>query len=132
MIDDERFTQDSIDGLPPIEPSAQIRRMVAELPLKHPQTVRSLWPFANVWMPTLSMAAVALLGLFVGQGLSGVDHSQTSLTNNSDEVLALDIDVAKEAEIDELLILATAGDFAADDWDLSHDPEMSNPEEGTF
>lgn len=150
MMDDERFTQDAVNRLTPIEPSSQLRRMVAQLPITHPQRARSVWPFLNLWQPTLSMAAVALLGLFVGRELAGPDNTQASVSSAmsaagsvrsdvehdnrelSEEPKAPDVDLDKEADLDELLVLATAGDFTADDWDLSQDPEASEIQEGTF
>lgn len=153
MKDDKQFTQDALSRLTPVEPSAELRRMVAEIPIKHPREVRSLWPFANLWMPSLSIAAVAALGLFVGRTLSeepmvdswaqssdlaevvtdgdsAIDRSNRSATSVAIAESSLD-ENESDAELDELLVLATAGDFVVDDWDLSEAPE-SEPQEGTF
>jgi hypothetical protein len=104
-------------------------------------------------MPSLSMAAVLALGLFVGRLLSAemggealahqADRSASRFTtgqsdgaeeDTSDnwESAALDEDEDGEAELEELFILATAGDFTADDWDLSQNSEKAEPKEGTF
>lgn len=152
MKDDEQFTQTALSRLTPVEPSAHLRRLVAEIPLAHPRNVRSLWPFESRFLPSLSMAAVALLGLFVGRGLpSGASFpsAATQTKAPAQEVVSASDDSIQESpstdleagalsiedddeELDELLILATAGDFAADDWDLSQNLEVNDPEEGTF
>lgn len=142
MRDDEQFTQDALSRLTPIEPSAELRRMVAELPIQHPRSRHSRWSLPNVWMPTLSLAAVALLGIFVGRGLSNMESSEATATlaksepgrvsNDSNQANG-DLDEEQsETELEELLILATAGDFSPDDWDLSQNPEASEVQEGTF
>lgn len=155
MKDDEQFTQDALSHLARVEPSAELRRLVAEIPLRHPRETRSYWPFANLWMPSLAMAAVAVLGLFVGRGLSGpgdvvsatedLRSAQVGTSKSGPEELgeatpgeandstgALESSTSEnETELDELLVLATAGDFTVDDWDLSEAPD-DPPEEGTF
>lgn len=151
MKDDERFTQDALRRLTPVEPSARLLRMVAQIPIEHPRNVRSLWPFSSLLIPSLSMAAVAFLGIFVGRALSieenfsattharapahkpaGNDadsNQKTPSTAGETEATGL---AEQDDELDELLILATAGDFAADDWDLSQNPEVNEPDKGTF
>lgn len=147
MKDDKQFTEDALSHLSRIEPSAELRRLVAEIPLRHPRASRSFWPFANLWLPTLSMAAVALLGLFVGRGLPGPEHvvssteylssdgadfNEIAFTSERGSSEGLEGELTEsDAELDELLILATAGNFAADDWDLSRWRD-DEPEEGTF
>lgn len=153
MKDDERFTQAALDRLTPIEPSAHLRRMVAQIPLEHPRNVHSLWPFESRFLPSLSMAAVALFGLFVGRGLASVVSFPSAATQAiapAQEVMRGSDDSFQESpstdweagalgmldddadELDELLILATAGDFSADDWDLSQNPRADETDEGTF
>lgn len=153
MTDDERFSQDAIDRLTPIEPSAHLRRMVAQIPIEpqipieHDRSIRSWWPFENAWLPSFAMAAVAVLGLFLGRSWetsqpstatysvaevstahgtrpSDIETPITSLETEGDEGL--------NSELEDLLLLATAGEFSADDWDLSRTPDPDAFEEETF
>ncbi len=151
MIDDERFSQAAIERLTPVEPSAQLRRLVAQIPIEHPRTEKSWWPFSSVFFPSLSMAAVALFGLFLGHtwepgAIEGAPSTVARVDRASDadgsssatDVAALTDETARDplaGETDEmledLLILATAADFEPDDWDLSRERE-SEPTEETF
>ena len=144
MNDDERFSQDAIDRLTPIEPSAKLRRMVAQIPIEHPRRERNFWPFGNAWVNGLSLAAAALLGLWVGStqmqrnagtpfvaetnvskdaGAPTSATTELSTWNSASEVEASD------EELDDLLLLATAAYFEPSDWDLSGEPSEETSEE---
>jgi hypothetical protein len=51
-----------LGALPDVAPSAQLIARIASLPLRHPRTARSWWPFA----PLLAWGGAAVLGLVVG------------------------------------------------------------------
>ncbi len=146
MTDDERFTQDAISRLTPIEPSANLRRMVAQIPIEHARSAQSWWPFSGIWLPSLSMAAVAVLGLFLGRSWEATQpggdpsagaqveidvHDADDSGSRAVAIVALDEEQGEplDAELEDLLLLATAGDFSAEDWDLSRAPESTLDEE---
>jgi hypothetical protein len=53
--------------LPGPEPSAALRRAVAEIPLRHPRAQGALaWPLRSLWQAALSATFVAALGLAAG------------------------------------------------------------------
>lgn len=149
MIDDERFSQDAIDDLPRVEPSARLQRLVAQIPIEHPRTARSFWPFGSVWVPGLSLAAAALLGVHVGKGWSELRQTYAPLdsvaTATSDETADVvtgeekrshanspsgdgiwDEAAVSDAALDDLLLLASAAEFEPSAWDLS--PPTSSDE----
>lgn len=57
-----------LSALPKEQPSASLRRAVAEIPLRHPQSGGALlpWPLRSLWQGLLSAALVASLGIAVG------------------------------------------------------------------
>lgn len=65
-LSDEDFAALVLRQLSPVEPSATLRRQVAELPLRNPRGVRAWWPFERVFQPVMGLLAAAALGLFVG------------------------------------------------------------------
>jgi len=130
MTDDERFSQAAISRLTPVAPSANLRRLVAQIPIEHPHGVRSFWPFGNLWVPGFALAAAALLGLFVGSDWDSLMDAEGSTTSSShvseDGAVAkeaastdrVDSEVIEDEDLDDLIMMATAAHFSPDDWDL--------------
>lgn len=140
MTDDKRFTQDAISKLEPIEPSARLRRMVAQIPIEHPHKERVFWPFGSLWVPSFSLAAVAALGLYVGQlqTTPGAGTSKSAavatVTRTDEEVAPSTLDengptTTGDDDLDTLLVLATAADFEPSDWDLSQQSTREESEQ---
>jgi len=114
MNDDERFSHEALSRLSPVEPSADLRRMVAQIPLRHPREARSFWPFGSLWAPSFALAAAALLGLFVGSQSAGAPTTGSTASLSSDETsIALD-----DEDLDDLIMMATSAHFSPDEWDL--------------
>jgi hypothetical protein len=55
-----------LGGLPDVAPSAQLIARIASLPLRHPHSGKSWWPFGHAFAPLLAWGAAAALGLIVG------------------------------------------------------------------
>jgi hypothetical protein len=139
---DKDYADKMLSGLAPFEASAELRRMVAEIPLRHPRRAFRWWPFGELWQPGLLLAAAATLGFFSGNSWLALREanaprpmdsalSALSLEESSDpeeELSALD----NEAELDELLVLATAGDPANDAFSYLDEAESSETEQETY
>lgn len=113
---DEPLTEQRLDellsALPAPEPSAALRRAVAEIPLRHPQRARGLFGPAPTWFPLRSFARAALLAavaLALGAlaGLLTDDDVTASTTIATDTTLASD-------ESGELAALVFADDLDAE------------------
>lgn len=63
--DDARFADEVFESLGPVEPSAELSRRVAQIPLEHPKRT-GVWPLPGIWQPLLAAAAAALLGVVTG------------------------------------------------------------------
>lgn len=50
------------------EPSADLRRALAEIPVRHAHQVgwRALWPFGSLWQPAMAGAAALCMGIWFG------------------------------------------------------------------
>lgn len=69
MTDPQRDPLDSwLDSAQSVEPSAQLRRVVAEIPLRHPRAERlhALWPFGSLWKALSLALVVCTLGAVAG------------------------------------------------------------------
>lgn len=64
--DHDPFLDAVFRDLPPVEPSASLRRQVAQIPVAHPRGLRSFWPFPSIWQPVLGWSLAAVLGLSAG------------------------------------------------------------------
>ena len=79
MLREAASLDDLLKELPSPEPSADLVRAVAEIPLRHQPAVageasfgwRRYWPFGSPWKPALAAALVGALGL--GTGVVTVD-----------------------------------------------------------
>ncbi|HSC88392.1 MAG TPA: hypothetical protein VLC09_14015 [Polyangiaceae bacterium] len=110
--DDEDFVNRALAGLERFEPSAELMRRVAELPLRHPRAVGPRWPFQSWWAPLLAGAFAALLG--VSAGLTSLDplgaqttESEASASSTSSATSATS---AAENEWQELASIAWGDD----------------------
>ena len=64
--DHDPFLDAAFRDLPAVEPSAALRRQVAQIPVEHPRGLRSFWPFPSIWQPILGWSLAAVLGLSAG------------------------------------------------------------------
>lgn len=139
---DHAYVDDLFAQLRPVEPSPELKRNVAQIPIEHPRAEVIRWPFGNVWTPSLALVAAAAVGFFFGQSFmnlraenalevahldgaseSGLEAETTGIVtaNNEAEVQAV------ESDLESLLLLATAGDFQATSWDDTF--EVANGDE---
>jgi hypothetical protein len=120
MTDDERFSHEAISRMTPVEPSAQLRRLVAQIPLQHPREERSFWPFGNLWAPSFALAAAGLLGLFVGSWDTWTNAPMTSLASDESNSVSDEITnpALEDENLDDLIMMATSAHFRPDEWDL--------------
>lgn len=150
--DDKAYTDRLFTRLSSVEPSAKLSREVARIPIEHSRSVLSFLPFKSVWQPVFALAAAAAVGFFVGQSfidlraenapqtLAAGDESPEEAVEGSGDMLAagaLKRDPegdAIDAELEGLLLLASAGDFETDDWGASLEKSASDTEgqEETF
>jgi hypothetical protein len=83
LLADAEALARALDGLGDPQPSAALRRAVAEIPLRHERT-RGVWwtPFRSGWRAGLSAALIVLLG-----ALSGAwSMEQANETNSTAEI----------------------------------------------
>jgi hypothetical protein len=73
--DDEAFAARSLAALPPIEPSRDLLRRVAQIPIEHPRQQHALG--TRHWV--FGLLAAALLGLAAGWVTLGADDLQQSV-----------------------------------------------------
>lgn len=89
-----------LDEHPQLEPSAQLRRRVAEIPLRHSVSAGSAWlPWSSRWLPASAFGFALLLGAV--SGWMSLPEGQVAATSDEwDEVsaLALAEDLAEEWE----------------------------------
>jgi hypothetical protein len=159
--DDQAYVDSLFAELPRMEPSAELRRLVAAIPEKNQRPARVVWPFRSVWQPTFALAAAACIGFFSGQTIQQlrVENAPAELASTSDELTssedsfengaALDPSLSgtgsslssangasseADSELEGLLILATATDFEASDFaDTFQETQASSElEEETF
>lgn len=135
---DMEFVHRAFSTLAQPEPSAELKRRVAQIPLTHPQqSYRWWWPFQSRWQPATVMVAAAALGVVVGLATVGAtadsrsarasDRSGRGIPPNPTEQAKLverapDQEVQKQgpdnatphaadAELEGLLALAATGDW---------------------
>jgi len=87
LLDEAQRLDAALASLPAAEPSAALRRAVAEIPLRHPQPPRALFGMTPAWFPFRSFGralAVALLAISLGAllGLYGADVEQAQVAQN--------------------------------------------------
>jgi hypothetical protein len=80
MLAEAEALHGALAGLPPPEPSAALRRAVAEIPLRHPQLegARSAFawlPLRSAWALCASAALIVALGALTGALADGLDVS---------------------------------------------------------
>lgn len=68
---DDRWLDRMLDAAPPVEPSAAVRRAVAEIPLRHPRAEGSAgrgfgWPAYAMRLALLAALASLAVGAWVG------------------------------------------------------------------
>lgn len=136
--DDQAFVDALFVELPKAQPSAELCRLVAEIPAQNPRPARAVWPFRSIWQPTLALAAAACIGFFSGQSImqlrtdnapgvtASIDDELSSSEDSLENGTSLDGASANadgsnelsaaDSELERLLILATATDFGAEDW----------------
>lgn len=128
--EDARFADDAFARLAPVEPSPQLSRRVAQIPIEHSKD--AAWPFQSVWRTVLAAAAVALLGVGAGTwSLEPTDHASRSLAfsdgglgdETADDAAAHDTpttppgrstasgDYIEDADLDVLFSLALASEW---------------------
>lgn len=153
--DDQAYVDSLFADLPRMEPSAELRRLVASIPEKNQRPARVVWPFRSVWQPALALAAAACIGFFSGQsikqlraenapaetasvdeGLVSPEDTQDSATADASASNVNEADASSEAdsELEGLLVLATATDFEASDFTdtFQETQPSSEPVEETF
>ena len=131
--EDEPLSEQRLDellsSLPTPEPSAALRRAVAEIPLRHPKRAPGWFGPAPAWLPFRSLAAAALLAVAVLAlgalaGLYADDElvASTGAGVSGGATAGADADAgAREGErVDEIGELATLA--FADDLDLELEP----------
>ena len=93
---------------PDASPTAELRRAVAEIPIRHPQAtgLKAWWPFGSLWQPAFAGAFVLALGVWAGQQPV---TDQTTATAGMDDT----------EEWDELSALAFAGAAYLDEEEVS-------------
>lgn len=81
--EDARFADEVFARLEPVEPSPQLNRRVAQIPIEHPKG--AVWPFRSVWHTVVAAAAAALLGVAAGTwSLEATESSSRSLASSAD------------------------------------------------
>jgi hypothetical protein len=123
----DRHLDELLSSLPTPEPSAALRRAVAEIPLRHPQ--RAPWFFgpAPAWLPFRSLAAaalvaVAVLALGALAGLYGDDELVAGSADRASDgaTAGAGADAGETERVDEIGELATLA--FADDLDTELEP----------
>jgi len=105
MTDPQRDPLDAwLDGAPAVEPSAQLRRSIAEVPLRHPRAaeLHTLWPFGNAWRAISMALVIGALGVIAGAGSVDLTNDEVD-SHESDDDLALALAVDIDIDIDEEL-----------------------------
>jgi hypothetical protein len=94
LLDDAALDR-LLDASPALEPSAQLMRRVAELPLTHPQRapLRELWPFASALRLVLSGALLLALGAASALWSAGTAQADDALDELSGLMLGSDLDL---------------------------------------
>ncbi len=129
--DDERFAQAAFEKLPGIEPSAQLSRLVAQIPLSHPRTgLRAWWPFQTVFVPAFALGSALLLGVGFDQLLDSALTSQVVVQDRSDLTAgAAEANKSElESDLDVLLTLATLSEFESNDLETETQRALSAEE----
>lgn len=62
---DEEFARAAFSGLDPVEPSANLRRNVAQIPITHERTAFA-FPLKSLWANLLALGAAGALGILSG------------------------------------------------------------------
>jgi hypothetical protein len=130
---DEPLSEERLDellsSLPAPEPSAALRRVVAEIPLRHPQAaagsfgglfdrVPAWFPFrsfgrAALWAVVL-LALGALAGLYVDDELVASTPDGARQRSGTEEVSNEESETSTGDELDDLALLAFADDLDAE------------------
>ena len=74
--EDTEFVTAAFSALDDVEPSAGLRRRVAEIPIVHPRVVSPTWPLGRLWQSVLAFAALGVLGTLTG--LASVSDEATA------------------------------------------------------
>lgn len=95
--DSDRDVNAWLDSIDDVKPSAQLQRMVAEIPLRHPrpEPLNVWWPFTSGWKSMVAAALVCALGVIAGA--SSLEAQVTTATvstedNGVDLAFALSLD----------------------------------------
>lgn len=138
---DTEFTRTAFESLGAVSPSPDLARLVAQIPLTHPRSgARGWWPFESFFLPAFSLGCALLLGVGFDRILestpaeSGEDVANSSAkiatrTDPEDDSASAELSVSNSesnAELDELLALATLDDFETGDYWL--EPSLSAEE----
>jgi|GEM_PF-2339351 len=111
---DAEFTDALFQGMPEVEPSATLRRRLAQIPIENPRESFSFWPFGKLWQPAFGLAALSLLGVLTGEatGPLGSYSSEASIaqptlgitppsTNANEPTVLAEADFEEEVDSDE-------------------------------
>lgn len=112
--DDEAFVAQSLSALPKVEPSRDLLRRVAQIPLEHPRQ-RDVFS-ARQW--TFGLLAAALLGLAAGWLTLSADELDKAMPVAADtDSKAPSVDEATQAdeELESMLALALGADESSFD-----------------
>jgi hypothetical protein len=103
--------ESGLQGMSAPEPSAALRRAVAEIPLRHPQQTAAsatLWPlrWGSAWALFASAAVMVMLGALSGSMSRDVDFAELTGAGTENDASA-----DERETIDELAELAFASDL---------------------
>lgn len=93
-----------LDGAQEVEPSALLRRSIAEIPLRHPRAaeLHTLWPFGNAWRAISMAIVICAFGVIAGAGSVDLTNDDDDSHESGDDLaLALAVDI--DSDIDEVL-----------------------------
>lgn len=104
LLEEARRLDALFDDVPRAEASAELRRRLAEIPIRYPRSEAAWqWPFESAWRPLLGLALAAAFGVVVG-GVTPTEVADGSATE-ADEwddvagvILGSDVDAFEEGE----------------------------------
>lgn len=84
----ERELDRALSTLPAVEPSADLLRRVAEVPLRAPSAeVARGWPLSRLWPSLAAWGAAAALGVVSGLWVPGADEGQALVSDSRMEAV---------------------------------------------
>jgi hypothetical protein len=83
-----------LDSADNVAPSPQLRRVIAEIPVRHPHSgeLRMLWPFGSFWKAVSMGVVICVLGVIAGASSVEASTTESSVeTDDSDVAFAISL-----------------------------------------